>query len=74
MTAPPSDLSHHFSYTAKNREASFTKSLYKYFLIPGIVNFAGGIYLSKENFYFSVTDDCLPFQAYHIRHTSPMIL
>ncbi|KAJ5708901.1 Pyridoxal phosphate-dependent transferase major region subdomain 1 [Penicillium malachiteum] len=43
MTAPPIDLSHHFSYTAKNRAASFVKAFYKYYQIPGIANFAGGL-------------------------------
>lgn len=42
-TAPhPIDLSHHYSYTTKNRFASFVKSYYKYYAIPGLANFAGG--------------------------------
>lgn len=40
--APPLDLSHHFSYSTRRREASSIKELYKYFLIPGIANLAGG--------------------------------
>lgn len=36
------DLSHHYSYTTKNRLASFVKSYYKYYQIPGLANFAGG--------------------------------
>lgn len=40
---PPKDLSHHFSATAKRREPSNIKDLYKYFFIPGIANLAGGI-------------------------------
>ncbi|GAB1218128.1 hypothetical protein ATERTT37_007380 [Aspergillus terreus] len=40
---PPRDLSHHFSTTTKRREASSIKDLYKYFLIPGIANLAGGL-------------------------------
>ncbi|KAJ5573735.1 uncharacterized protein N7459_008162 [Penicillium hispanicum] len=39
----PLDLSHHFSYTTKNRTASSVKEFYKYYLIPGIANFAGGL-------------------------------
>ncbi|KAJ5913088.1 hypothetical protein N7504_001971 [Penicillium tannophilum] len=43
-TAPhPMDLSHHYSYTTKNRLASFVKSYYKYYQIPGLANFAGGL-------------------------------
>ncbi|KAJ5947635.1 hypothetical protein N7466_000650 [Penicillium verhagenii] len=43
-TAPlPMDLSHHYSYTTKNRLASFVKSYYKYYAIPGLANFAGGL-------------------------------
>lgn len=41
--AAPLDLSHHFSYATKKREASTIKDLYKYFLIPGIANLAGGL-------------------------------
>ncbi|PWY74785.1 aromatic amino acid aminotransferase [Aspergillus eucalypticola CBS 122712] len=41
--SPPLDLSHHFSSVTKRREASETKSLYKYFFIPGIANLAGGL-------------------------------
>lgn len=43
MTVPPLDLSHHFSYATKNRNLSKIKDFYKYFLIPNIANFAGGI-------------------------------
>ncbi|PWY86481.1 aromatic amino acid aminotransferase [Aspergillus sclerotioniger CBS 115572] len=43
MLSPPLDLSHHFSSVTKRREASETKSLYKYFFIPGIANLAGGL-------------------------------
>ncbi|KAL3478358.1 aromatic amino acid aminotransferase [Aspergillus californicus] len=41
--SPPVDLSHHFSYTTKQRAASEVKDLYKYFSIPGIANLAGGL-------------------------------
>jgi len=41
--APPTDISHHFSRVTKNREASKVKDFYKYFLIPGIQNLAGGV-------------------------------
>ncbi|PYH90913.1 PLP-dependent transferase [Aspergillus ellipticus CBS 707.79] len=43
MASPPLDLSHHFSSVTVRREASETKSLYKYFFIPGIANLAGGL-------------------------------
>ncbi|KAF7716409.1 Uncharacterized protein PECH_005300 [Penicillium ucsense] len=39
----PLDLSHHFSYAARNRAPSSIKEFYKYFAIPGIANFAGGL-------------------------------
>ncbi|KAL4790292.1 aromatic amino acid aminotransferase [Aspergillus venezuelensis] len=39
----PVDLSHHFSYTTKQRAPSAVKDFYKYFLIPGIANLAGGL-------------------------------
>ncbi|KAJ5280354.1 hypothetical protein N7478_005726 [Penicillium angulare] len=44
VTAPqPLDLSHHYSYTAKNRIPSSVKSFYKYYSVPGIANLAGGL-------------------------------
>lgn len=42
LLPPPLDLSHHLSPTTRNREASSVKDFYKYFLIPGIGNLAGG--------------------------------
>jgi site-specific recombinase XerD len=39
---PPIDLSHHYSKTTKNRNASSVKDFYKYFRIPNIGNLAGG--------------------------------
>jgi len=39
----PVDLSHHYSNTTKNRNASAVKDFYKYFGIPGIGNLAGGL-------------------------------
>lgn len=39
---PPKDLSHLFSRVTKNRVESKVKEFYKYFLIPGIGNLAGG--------------------------------
>ncbi|KAF4304735.1 Aminotransferase class I/classII [Botryosphaeria dothidea] len=39
----PVDLSHHLSRNAKNRVPSSMKSFYKYFLIPGIGQLAGGL-------------------------------
>ncbi|KAL3460028.1 pyridoxal phosphate-dependent transferase [Aspergillus heterothallicus] len=41
--SPPLDLSHHFSYTTKQRAPSAVKDFYKYFFIPGIANLAGGL-------------------------------
>ncbi|KAJ5099697.1 hypothetical protein N7532_006698 [Penicillium argentinense] len=41
--AAPLDLSHHFSYATRNRNPSSVKDFYKYFLIPNIANFAGGL-------------------------------
>ena len=38
----PIDLSHHYSKTTKNRNASAVKRFYKYFQIPNIGNLAGG--------------------------------
>lgn len=43
---PPRDLSHHFSYVTKNRQASSVKGFYKYYAIPGIHNLAGGMWSS----------------------------
>ena len=45
----PIDLSHHYSQVTKNRAASSIKDFYKYFLIPGIGNLAGGL---PNNHYF----------------------
>lgn len=39
----PIDLSHHFSRVTKARKESSIKEFYKYFLIPGIGNLAGGM-------------------------------
>ncbi|KAL2826011.1 pyridoxal phosphate-dependent transferase [Aspergillus cavernicola] len=39
----PLDISHHFSYTTKQRATSAVKEFYKYFSIPGIANLAGGL-------------------------------
>ncbi|EHA55358.1 aromatic amino acid aminotransferase [Pyricularia oryzae 70-15] len=39
----PRDLSHYYSQTTKNRKPSQVKEFYKFFQIPGIVNFAGGL-------------------------------
>lgn len=51
QASPPSpvDLSHHFAFVARNRIGSDVKKFYKYFLIPGIHNLAGGAV-----FYFAV--------------------
>src|ERR1700730_9590949 len=39
---PPLNFSHHFSRVTKARKESSIKEFYKDFLIPGIVNLAGG--------------------------------
>jgi DNA-binding transcriptional MocR family regulator len=46
---PPKDLSHHLSRSTKSRGASSMKAFYKYFLIPGIGQLAGGL---PNNYYF----------------------
>ena len=38
----PKDLSHHLSRATRSRAPSSMKQFYKYFLIPGIGQFAGG--------------------------------
>ncbi|TAQ86436.1 hypothetical protein B7494_g5240 [Chlorociboria aeruginascens] len=40
---PPRDLSHHYSKVTAARQASSMKDFYKFFLIPGIGNLAGGL-------------------------------
>ncbi|KAF2172739.1 hypothetical protein M409DRAFT_62452 [Zasmidium cellare ATCC 36951] len=45
----PKDLSHHLSRATKMREQSTMKAFYKYFQIPGIGQFAGGL---PNNSYF----------------------
>jgi hypothetical protein len=39
---PPLDFSYHFSRVTKARQESKIKEFYKYFMIPGIGNLAGG--------------------------------
>jgi len=39
----PLDMSHHYSYVAKNRLPNEMKQYYKLFQIPGIGNIAGGL-------------------------------
>jgi DNA-binding transcriptional MocR family regulator len=48
-SSSPKDLSSHFSRSAKSRQASSIKQFYKYFLIPGIGQLAGGL---PNNHYF----------------------
>lgn len=69
MTAvtPPVDLSHFYSYTASNRKPSSVKEFYKYFLIPGIANFAGGTTLP-----IPIGNNQLI--GYLFRFTTPLIL
>ncbi|KAH6689607.1 aromatic amino acid aminotransferase 1 [Plectosphaerella plurivora] len=40
---PPLDLSHHFSFVTRARQASNIKKYYKFFQIPGVGNLAGGL-------------------------------
>lgn len=40
----PKDMSHHYSDVSKARVPSKMKEYYKYFLIPGIGQLAGGAY------------------------------
>ena len=54
----PIDLSHRYSQVTKSRAASSIKDFYKYFLIPGIGNLAGGL---PNNNYFPF--DTLESQA-----------
>jgi hypothetical protein len=39
----PKDMSHHFSEVTKARKPSKMKEYYKFFQIPGIGQFAGGV-------------------------------
>ena len=39
---PPKDMSHHYSEVTKARTANKMKQYYKYFMIPGIGQLAGG--------------------------------
>ena len=64
IPAPPLDLSHHFSYTTRNRQASSVKEFYKYFQIPGIGNLAGGAHHSSNSRSFSNAVPGLPSPAY----------
>ncbi|CAJ2507998.1 Uu.00g091840.m01.CDS01 [Anthostomella pinea] len=43
VAKPPKDMSHHYSDVTKARVPSKMKEYYKYFLIPGIGNLAGGL-------------------------------
>ena len=45
----PKDLTHHLSRNTKARQASSIKQFYKYFMIPGIGQLAGGL---PNNYYF----------------------
>lgn len=46
---PPKDLLHHLSRATKTRAASSMKAFYKYFMIPGIGQLAGGL---PNQYYF----------------------
>jgi hypothetical protein len=41
---PPKDFSYHYSRVTAARKESSVKAFYKYFMIPGIGNLAGGMY------------------------------
>lgn len=58
---PPKDLSHHLSRNARSRQASSIKKFYKYFLIPGIGQLAGGL---PNRYYF-------PFDTLEAKVASP---
>jgi len=45
---PPLDFSYHYSRVTASRKESSIKSFYKYFVIPGIGNIAGGECISKS--------------------------
>lgn len=58
---PPKDLWHHVSRNAKARQASSVKKFYKYFMIPGIGQLAGGL---PNRYYF-------PFDTLEAKVASP---
>ncbi|KAI5852392.1 pyridoxal phosphate-dependent transferase [Tricharina praecox] len=39
----PADLTHHFNASTRARKPSVMKGLYKYFMVPGMSNIAGGL-------------------------------
>lgn len=59
---PPKDFSYHFSRVTAARKESSVKDFYKYFLIPGIVQLAGGEFFGPFcyalNFYRSSARRC----------------
>ena len=63
--APPKDFSAYISRISKNRVPSKMKAFYKYFLIPGIGNLAGGKWVSMH-----VARQTERQQAYPTRTTS----
>lgn len=63
--APPSDLSHHYSYTTRNRNPSSIEDFYKYFLIPGVRS----LHLLKDT-----PTNKQRFQASRTLHISPTTL
>lgn len=40
----PADLTHHFNEVSRARTPNEMKGLYKYFMVPGMTNLAGGMY------------------------------
>jgi len=44
---PPKDFSYHYSRVTAARKESAVKSFYKYFMIPGIGNLAGGMFVYR---------------------------
>jgi hypothetical protein len=59
---PPLDLSHHFSFVTRARQASNIKKYYKFFQIPGIGNLAGGNITIASPVHIHLTDHPRPPQ------------
>lgn len=44
----PADLTHHFNASTRARKPSVMKGLYKYFMVPGMSNIAGGLSIQSN--------------------------
>jgi hypothetical protein len=44
----PADLTHHYNAATRARKPSAMKDLYKYFMVPGMSNIAGGSFISSS--------------------------